>query len=52
MQLIEKPTEKQEYLIDILKRRKRKGKLQYFVRYRGWPSSFDEWIDKAQMFSA
>ncbi|XP_064648560.1 uncharacterized protein LOC135500831 [Lineus longissimus] len=42
MQKIEMPTDEQTYHADILKRRKRKGKLQFFVHYRGWPSSFDE----------
>ncbi|XP_064631627.1 uncharacterized protein LOC135489926 [Lineus longissimus] len=51
MQKIEMPTDEQTYHVDILKRRKRKGKLQFFVHYRGWPSSFDEWVDKGQVTS-
>ena len=42
-------SENEEYKIDILKRRVRKGKKQYFVHYRGWPDSFDEWINASQL---
>ena len=50
IQLIEKPSETDQYQVDILKERNRKGKLQYFVHYRGWPSTFDEWVNKTQLY--
>jgi len=30
----------------ILKMRKRNGKIQYLVSWRGYPSKFDSWIDE------
>ena len=41
--------EEDSFKIDILKKRKRKNKTQYFVHYRGWPDSFNEWIDSSQL---
>ena len=41
-----------DYKIDILKTRKRNGRpYQYFVHYRGWPSSHDQWVDITQVRS-
>ena len=32
------------YTVEVLKKRKRGKTLQYFVHYKGWPKSFDEWL--------
>ena len=34
---------------EILKTRKNKRKIQYLVKYKGYPSKFNQWIDKTQM---
>ena len=34
---------------EILKTRKSKGKIQYLVKYKGYPSKFNQWIDKTQL---
>lgn len=46
---IDKNEESLWYIEKILKRRKVKGKLQYFVRWDGFPKSFDSWIDVDQV---
>lgn len=33
----------------VIKKRKRKGKTEYFVQWKGYPSSFNSWIDESQM---
>lgn len=38
-----------DYKVVVLKTRKRKNKTQYFVKYKGYPDSFNEWIDKSQL---
>lgn len=37
------------YIENFLKRRKVKGKLQYFVHWEGFPKSFDSWIDTSEV---
>lgn len=34
------------FIEKILKKRKRQGKLQYFVKWEGYPKSFNSWVDK------
>ena len=34
---------------EILKTRKDKGKIQYLVKYKGYPQKFNQWISKSQM---
>ena len=34
---------------EILKSRKSQGKVQYFVKYRGYPKKFNEWIYQTQI---
>lgn len=41
-----------EYKLDPdfnIKTRKVKGRKQFYVKYQGWPSKFNEWIDEGQM---
>lgn len=35
----------------ILKKRTRKGHLEYYVKYRGYPKKFNQWIPSAHLFS-
>ena len=32
-----------KYGVQILKKRKSKKGLEYFVHYVGWPNTYDEW---------
>ena len=34
---------------EILKTRKDKGKIQYLVKYKGYPQKFNQWISKSQL---
>lgn len=34
---------------EVITRRKRKGKTQYYVKWKGYPSSSNSWIDEAQL---
>eukprot|EP00794_Sanderia_malayensis_P016423 gene16423-biopygen12103 len=34
---------------EVLKKKKRKGKNVYLIRWRGYPPQFDEWVDEAQL---
>lgn len=46
IQKIKSPTDETSYPIDIIRRKKMKNnKMKYYVHYRGWPDSFNEWID-------
>lgn len=39
-----------KFVIDtILKTRKYKGNTQYYVKYKGYPQKFNEWINKSQL---
>ena len=49
MQRIRRPTKEDTFKVDVLKKRKRKGKTEYFVHYQGWPANFDEWIRDDQL---
>ncbi|XP_048246326.1 SCAN domain-containing protein 3-like [Haliotis rufescens] len=33
----------------VLKKKKDKGKLYYLVRWAGWPSSFDSWVEASEV---
>lgn len=35
----------------MLKKRTRKGRLEYLVKFRGYPSKFNQWIPSSDMFS-
>ena len=34
---------------EILKKKRRRGKNFYLIRWRGYPPQFDEWIDESQL---
>jgi len=37
----------ERFVVDrILKTRKRDGKIQYLVSWKGYPSKFDSWVDE------
>lgn len=46
---VDKNEESLWYIEKILKKRKVKGKLQYLVRWEGFPKSFDSWVDATQV---
>ena len=37
--------------IEVMKKRKRGRREEYFVHYIGFPSSMDEWISKKQLIT-
>lgn len=46
---VDKDADSLWYVDKVLKKRKVKGKLEYFVRWEGFPKSFDSWIDADQV---
>ncbi|XP_064651652.1 uncharacterized protein LOC135502633 [Lineus longissimus] len=44
IQGIRRLDERHAFLVDVLKTRRGGKKKDYFVHYRGWPSSHDHWI--------
>ena len=49
LQRIRPPAADQAYKVDVIKERRRRGRREYYVHYRGWPSSFDEWLPARQL---
>jgi len=44
-----KSNDKERFDIDrIMRTRKRNGKIQYLVSWKGYPSKFNSWIDKLE----
>ena len=41
--------DQQSYVIDILKSRVKRGKKEYYIHYKNWPKSHDEWISETQL---
>ena len=37
------------FIQDILKKRKRNGKLEYFVSWEGFPKSFNSWVSSDEV---
>ena len=38
------------YIVEkIVKTRKRAGKIEYFVKWRGYPDKFNSWVDRVQL---
>ena len=50
-QKISTPSVDDRYQIEIIRSRKRKGKIEHLVHYKWWPDKFDEWIDAEQISS-
>ena len=49
LQKVNKDEKSLWYIQDILKKRKRKGKVQYFVSWEGFPKSFNSWISSEEV---
>ena len=49
LQKVEKDENSLWFIQDILKKRKRKGKMEYFVSWEGFPKSFNSWISSDQV---
>ena len=45
------PDDKNVYKINVLKKRRRKGHVEYFVHYKGYPKSYNEWISSDQLLA-
>lgn len=49
---LKKAYEQYRYLVEtVLRSRKRGGRKQLLVRWRGWPSKYDSWIDEKDVSS-
>jgi len=46
IQKVLKPDDEQFDIDRIIKTRKRNGKIQYLVAWKGYPSKFDSWVDE------
>lgn len=45
MQYVEKQADELYDIEKVLKTRRKNGKVQYFVKWRGYPSKFNSWVD-------
>lgn len=45
LQLVQKPSDDYYEVEKILKTRKRKGKTEYFVKWKNYPDSMNTWTD-------
>lgn len=51
-QELQKVDTKETFVIEkILKKRKRKGRLEYYIKYRGYPAKFNQWISASNLFA-
>lgn len=51
-QELQKVSAKEEFTVEkILKKRMRKGQVEYLVRYRGYPIKFNQWVSSSSIFS-
>lgn len=51
-QELQKVRLKEEFTVEkIIKKRTRKGRLEYFIKYSGYPDKFNQWIPSTQLFS-
>ena len=49
---LQKVRPKKDFAIEkILKKRTRKGRLEYEVKFKGYPSKFNQWIPSSNLFS-
>ena len=45
LQKIEKDPDSSLWLVEkVLKKRRRRGKTEYLVKFEGWPSRFNSWV--------
>ena len=49
LQKIRDSGEKKALIDKVIQKRKRKGKLEYFVQWQGLPSKFNKWISAAEV---
>lgn len=49
LQKVEKEDDDLYIIEKVLKRRKRKGRTEYFVSWRGYPSKFNSWVSDIQI---
>lgn len=49
LQKVEKNQHSLWFIQDILKKRKRNGKLEYFVSWEGFPKSFNSWVSSDEV---
>jgi hypothetical protein len=51
-QELQKVSAKEEFTVEnFLKKRHRKGRIEYFVKYRGYPVKFNQWIPSSNVFA-
>lgn len=51
-QELQKVQPKDSYTIEkVLNKRQRKGRVEYKVKYKGYPSKFDQWIPASDLLS-
>lgn len=51
-QELQKVKPKEEFTVDeIISKRKRKGHLEYFVKFKGYPKKFNQWISSVDLLS-
>ena len=43
---------KEDNVYDVLKTRRRNGKMEYYVKWKGYPDKFNSWIDSCSLVSA
>ena len=49
LQKVEKPSDDHYYAVEkIIKTRKRGGRIQYYVKWRGYPDSMNSWTDEVR----
>ncbi len=51
-QELQKVSMKEEFPVEkVLKKRMRKNKMEYFVKYRGYPLKFNQWIPASNLIT-
>ena len=44
--------EEQYEVEEVLSKTKRKGEIQYLVKWKGWPTEYNQWVAEADMGNA